>query len=132
MTTVIVMKERQKIGAAELEVLHFIQEHHPVTVREVADHFATSKGQVRTTLLNVMERLRKKGFLTRKKTGGVFHYSPRVSKTELLNRLVRDFVDRTLGGSVAPFMAYLVRDANLTGDEVRELKRIVRELEEGP
>ena len=123
------MNEPQKIGTAELEVLRFIQEHHPVTVREVADHFATSKGQVRTTLLNVMERLRKKGFLARKKTDGVFRYSPRVARAELLNRLVRDFVERTLGGSVAPFMAYLVRDADLSGDELRELKRIVRELE---
>ena len=123
------MKGRQNIGAAELEVLHFIQERHPVTVRQVAEHFGASKGQVRTTLLNVMERLRKKGFLTRKKTAGVFHYSPRVAKAELLARLVRDFVDRTLGGSVAPFMAYLVHDANLDADEVRELKRIVKELE---
>src|ERR1044071_9311408 len=114
------MKPGQRIGAAELEVLHFIQEHHPVTVRDVADHFASSKGQVRTTLLNVMERLRKKGFLVRKKTHGLFHYSPRVPRAELLNRLVGDFVNRTLGGSVAPFMAYLVRETNLTDDQVRE------------
>src|SRR5687767_14858371 len=124
------MAEQRNIGAAELEVLHFIQDHHPVTVRDVADHFGETKGQVRTTLLNVMERLRKKGFLTRKKAGGVFQYAPRVAKAELLSRLVRDFVDRTLGGSVAPFMAYLVRDANLSEADLRELKHIVQELED--
>ncbi len=132
LTTVIVrkMKERQNIGAAELEVLHFIQDHHPITVRDVADHFGASKGHVRTTILNVMERLRAKGFLTRKKADGLFHYAPSVPRAELQHRLVGDFIERTLGGSVLPFMAYLVRDANLTEQEIRELKRVVRELED--
>ena len=123
------MREPQNIGQAELEVLRFIQDHHPTTVREVADHFAERKGQVRTTILNVMERLRKKGFLTRKKSGGAFQYSPRLPKADLLSSLVGQFVRRTLGGSVTPFMAYLVRDAALTDDEVRELKRLVAELD---
>lgn len=123
------MREPRNIGQGELEVLHYIQDHYPATVREVADHFAERKGQVRTTLLNVMERLRKKGFLTRKKAGGVFQYSPRVPKADLLNVLVGQFVRRTLGGSVTPFMAYLVREANLTADEIEELKRLVAELD---
>lgn len=112
-----------------MEVLRYIQEHHPATVREVADHFAERKGQVRTTLLNVMERLRRKGFLTRKKVDGVFQYSPRVHREDLLKALVRQFVRRTLGGSVTPFVAYLVRETKLSAEEVQELKRLVAELE---
>ena len=121
-------KKEQKVGRAELEILHFVQDHHPVSVRDVADYFAETHGHVRTTILNVMERLRKKGFLARKKSGGVFQYQPRVGKAELLRSLVGDFVEKTLGGSLSPFVAYLSRDAKLSGKELDELKQVVSEL----
>ena len=121
-------KKEQKVGRAELEILHFVQDHRPVSVRDVADHFAETRGHVRTTILNVMERLRKKGFLSRKKTGGIYQYEPRVGKAELLRSLVGDFVEKTLGGSLSPFVAYLSRDANLSEQELSELKQVVSEL----
>ena len=124
------MRRPKNIGRAELEILQYVQEHPPVTVREVADHFAQTKGHVRTTILNVMERLRKKGHLSRKKMNGVFHYQPRLPKAELLGSLVREFIERTLGGSVSPFLAYLVREAKLTEEELRELKQLVHDLEQ--
>jgi predicted transcriptional regulator len=85
---------------------------------------------VRTTVLNVMERLRKKGYLRRKQVGGLYQYSPKQPKGELLKNLVREFVERSLGGSVSPFVAYLAEEATLTEPELAELKRIVRELVE--
>ena len=83
---------------------------------------------MRTTILNVMERLRSKGFLARKKIDGVFHYEPRVAKADLLRSLVRDFVEKTLGGSVSPFVAYLSRDARISDEELEELRAIVKDL----
>jgi predicted transcriptional regulator len=123
------MRPAKNIGQAELEVLHFIHDHYPVTVREVAEHFAQSKGHVRTTILNVMERLRKKGFLVRKKSHGAYQYSPKERKADFFHSLVDQFVQRALGGSVTPFVAYLVREAVLSKDEIRELKRLVAELD---
>ena len=35
------MRRPQNIGRAELEILHFVQDHPPVTVREVADHISS-------------------------------------------------------------------------------------------
>lgn len=122
----------KNIGQGELEVLQFIHDHHPATVRQVADHFAQSKGHVRTTVLNVMERLRKKGFLVRKKLGGSYQYSPKERKADFCNSMVGEFVQRALGGSVSPFVAYLVREAVLSKEEIQELKRLVAELDFQP
>ena len=123
------MSRTRSIGRAELDVLKYIQDHHPVTVGQVAAHLLAVKGQKRTTALNVMTRLVQKGYLARKRVEGVYQYSPRVGKGELLRRLVGDFVDKALGGSLSPFVAYLARDAEVKGEELRELKRIVEELE---
>jgi predicted transcriptional regulator len=124
------MPKAQNIGRGELEILQFVQEHHPVTVREVADHFAETKGHVRTTILNVMERLRKKGYLTRHKNEGMYRYAPRQKKTEFVQRMVRDFVDKALEGSVSPFVAYLANKPKISDEELNELKQLVRNLDQ--
>jgi predicted transcriptional regulator len=122
------MKTAPSIAPGEMDILRFVTDHHPVTVREVADHVAQTKGHTRTTALNVMERLRQKGFLVRRKVDGIFHYSPRVSKPDLLRSLVRNFVESALGGSVSPFMAYLTEEAKLGDAERRELRRLAADL----
>ena len=63
------------LGKGELEVLRLVRENHPVTVREVAQRVAESGGQARTTTLTVMERLRSKGYLRRRKVDGVNQYT---------------------------------------------------------
>src|SRR5688572_4245365 len=123
------MPRPRTIGRAELEILNYIHDHHPVAVRQVADHVSSTKGHTRTTVVNVMARLCNKGYLSRKPVGGVYHYSPRVAKAELLRRLVGEFVDKALGGSLSPFVAYLSRDAKLSDDDLRQLKQLVGELD---
>ena len=123
------MLRQSKIGPAELEVLQYISDHHPATVSEVAEHFATTKGHARTTVQTVMERLHKKGFLVRKKVGGAYLYSPRMPKKELLQSLVRDFVEQALGGSLEPFAAYLSERADLSEEELSELERLLSEMD---
>jgi predicted transcriptional regulator len=123
------VRRKPTIGQAELEVLRYITDHHPITVRAVAEHLAETKGLARTTALTVMERLREKGYLTRRKCGGANEYSPRLPKGELQQTLIGEFIERALGGSVSPFVAYLARGGRLTPEELRDLKQLVSDLE---
>jgi len=120
---------REPLGHLELDVLQYVSDHHPISVRDVAAHFAETSGQARTTLLTVMERLRAKGHLTRRKVAGRHHYTPTVPKAELLSRMVGDFVDEVLGGSVSPFVAYLSQSPLLSAEESRRLEQLLRRIE---
>ena len=73
----------------------------------------------------MMERLRKKGYLVRVKDGGSFQYQPVVAKTELMQNLVHDFVQKSLGGSLSPFVAYLTEAKGLSEHELAELRALV-------
>ena len=121
-------KQLSQVGKAELTILQHIIDHHPVTVREVAAHMATTTGQARTTVLTFMERLRDKGLLRRKKVQGVNQYSPAISKRDLMNSLVREFVEGVLGGSVSPFFSYLSDDSKLSESELKELQALAKTL----
>ena len=120
--------KKESIGQEELAVLQFILDNHPATVREVAEHFA-KQGKARTTILTVMERLRTKKFLTRKKIGNSYCYSPKQKRDVLMKSVIGDFVNNMLGGSLSPFMTYMSESNNLTDEEVKELKKLVRDLE---
>jgi predicted transcriptional regulator len=121
--------KRSGLGKAEWEILRYVIEHHPVTVREVADYAAETQGLARTTILTVMERLRKKRYLARRKAGGVFQYSPKISVTEILQGMIKQFVDHTLHGAMSPFFAYLSKSGDVSDKELEELKQLVDDLE---
>lgn len=126
------MSKSKTLGKVELELLQYVDENQPVTVRQVADYWFEKTGQARTTVLTVMERLKEKGFLSRKKINNVFHYSSKRPTANILQSLVGDFVQGVLGGSLAPFVAYLNDAKDLDPNEIAELKKIVREMEESP
>lgn len=117
------------LGSTEIEILRYIGDHHPITVGEAAEYMASTTGQARTTVLTIMERLRRKRYLTRRRIDGVFRYSPRIPKHDLLCGLVKDFVDTTLGGSVSPFVAFLSEGGAVSPDDLQTLKRLISDLE---
>ena len=123
------VRPNEPLGQVQLEVLQYVADHHPIRVGEVAEHFAHTTGKARTTILTVMERLRAKGYLTRKKIRRTWHYSPRVPQGEVLNAQVDRFVDKILDGSLSPFLAYLGDGRDLTDEEFVKLKQLVRDFE---
>ncbi|AIE86611.1 putative transcriptional regulator [Fimbriimonas ginsengisoli Gsoil 348] len=111
--------------------MEVVRERAPITVGEMAKAFGEPRGLARTTVLTMMERLRSKGFLQRSKEGGVFHYSPKRDSEEAMKGLVADFVRRSLGGSLSPFVSYLVDSGELSSTEQEQLRRLVDTVEKG-
>jgi predicted transcriptional regulator len=116
------------LGEQEKELLAFVNEHAPASAAAVVEGFGESRGLARTTVLTVLERLRRKGYLTRQRRRGVYHYSPRMSETEVQQGLLHRFVETTLDGSLAPVVTYLTRSGRLSGEELAELQRLIETM----
>jgi predicted transcriptional regulator len=119
---------KASIGEQELALLRHIADQGGASVGDVAESFGTPRGLARSTVLTMMERLRKKGLLARKLAGGVFQYRAQRSSAELLQGAVERFVERHLEGSVSPFLAYLSDAPGLSDAELSELEQIVGRL----
>jgi predicted transcriptional regulator len=122
------MVERS-IGEQELALLKYIAGGEGLTVGKAADEFGSPRGLARSTVLTMMERLRRKGHLERRMVEGVYRYRARVSPADLLKNAVQRFVERNLDGSVSPFLAYLSEAEGLSDKDRRELERIVARLD---
>ncbi|MEN0060152.1 MAG: BlaI/MecI/CopY family transcriptional regulator [Bdellovibrio sp.] len=123
------MKKIPSLGEQEMEILKYINANSPVSVRDVASHFEVEKNLARTTVLTVMERLRKKGFLSRAQQDGVFKYTAKIETEDLLSSKVSNFVEKTLGGSVGPLFNYFISSAKLSEDEISKLREMASKIE---
>ncbi len=117
------------IGDQELALLRFVSDRGGTTVGEAVEGFGDPRQLARSTVLTMMERLRRKGHLARKSVDGVYRYQARVSSAELLRGVVRRFVEGNLGGSLAPFVAYLSESTDVTADELRQLEEAIARLQ---
>jgi predicted transcriptional regulator len=122
------MKPAPNLGDQEMQILSYVNSHSPISVRDVASHFEKEKNLARTTILTVMERLRKKGYLSRAKENGIFQYSVKVEQEKVLKQKVSDFIEKTLGGSVNPLFSYFLESSKLSDDELRQLKKIADKI----
>ncbi|HSM14195.1 MAG TPA: BlaI/MecI/CopY family transcriptional regulator [Thermoanaerobaculia bacterium] len=116
------------IGGQELELLRWIEARTEATVGEAAEGFGGPRGLARSTVLTMMDRLRRKGHLGRRRVDGVYRFAPAVGAGEAVRRAVADFVDRTLAGSVTPMVDYLVEREELSDEELAELEALVERL----
>jgi predicted transcriptional regulator len=116
------------VGEQELVLLRWVAERGPVSVGEAAETFGAPRGLARSTVLTMMERLRAKKRLTRRRAGGVFLYRSPDAPEQVLRAAVSRFVEGTLGGSLSPFVRYLAEAEDLPEDEVAELQAIVARL----
>lgn len=119
----------KSIGDQELALLRFVSERGQATVAQAVEGFGQPRGLARSTVLTMMERLRRKGSLSRKMTDGVFRYRALASSAELLKGAVHRFVERSLDGSVSPFLAYLSEVRELSEQERQELERVLARLD---
>lgn len=119
----------RSIGDQELALLRYVAEQGSVTVAQAVEAFGAARGLARSTVLTMMDRLRAKGHLERRRMDGVFQYSSPRSSADLMRGVVHSFVETTLDGSVSPFVSYLVEAAEVSDEELAELERLVAKLQ---
>ncbi len=120
--------ERPSLGDQELALLRFVAEQGPISAGAAAESFGAERGWARSTVLTVLERLRKKKYLERRRVDGVYRYASTAPVGELLNGVVGSFVETALGGSLSPFVSFLVERGEVSDDDLARLGALVRRL----
>lgn len=124
------MKNMPRLGEQEIEVLNFISTQGKVSVRDAAKYFEEQKGLARTTIMTVMERLRKKGYLERFQQDGLFVYSEKIEAKNVLKSRVGEFIEKTCGGSISPLLNYFTETKNISEDEIKQLQQILKTFDQ--
>ena len=117
-------QQMQTLGQLELEVLKVIWKKPGCTVPEAAEPLIQKKGYARTTILTVIQRLHKKGFLRREKPTGAYRYYPTENKAAVLGNLTKQFVQNIFEGSSAGLIQHLT-NADIPPGELARMREII-------
>ena len=122
------------LGELELQVLRLVWREQPCTERRITELVQADRPVARTTVLKTMQRLEEKGLLVRESSPrrGPIQYRASVEERNVLPALIRRFIERVLGGSTAPLVAYLADSDSerLSAKDLEALRAIARKIGE--
>ena len=91
----------------ELECLKVLWDLGEGTVRDVRQAMMESRGLAYTTVLTLLDRLEKRGSVTRRKHGRYFIYVPKLTREAMQQHAVKEVVDGFFAGSREALGTYL-------------------------
>ncbi|XZE18298.1 BlaI/MecI/CopY family transcriptional regulator [Pirellulaceae bacterium SH449] len=94
-------------------------------VAEIWEQICKDREVSRTTVLNLVDRLEKRGWLIREKVDGVFHYTAAVDRKETEGQLAKEFVGDFFNGSPSSFVLSLLGTKQISKSELQRLKALL-------
>lgn len=119
------MRRLPRISDAEWLVMKVLWSTPGLTADDVVEALqgkVTWSGRTIRTLIN---RLLQKKALRYEKEGRRYRYFPAVNQEQCVRQERRSFVQRVYGGTIAPMLAALIDDADLSPGDIQELKRML-------
>lgn len=119
----------QKLTKAQEEIMHLVWELGECTVGDLRELIEQRDGKkpAHSTISTLMLALDERGFVTHKKYGRTWVYTPAITREEYGRRSLGQLIKNFFGGSAAVAVSQLAKSENLSLDELNEL---VRKLEE--
>lgn len=115
----------KSIGTEEQALLLRIAKEGSVTVGELAGPLRDERGWGRSTVQKMVDRLVAKQWLVRSREEGVYRYRSLRTVAEIEAEVMRQFVQTRFDGSVGPLVAFLHGGAQLTNDEISQLRELI-------
>lgn len=121
-----------KLSEFELEVMQQIWSRGTATAPEVHTALAESRDISYSAVKTIFDRLERKSAIRRQKqVGRTIIYSANVMEDRFRTGLVRDFMSKVFPhGDRKPLFNALIRDAELSSEEVRYLRELLNERED--
>ncbi len=119
-----------KLTPAQFEILQRIWDSPTgLTVAEIWEAVRSGRDVSRTTVLNLVDRLEKRGWLSRSKDDAVFRYQAAVERARAESEMANDFVQEFFSGSAMNMVMSLLGSKPVTKSDIRKLQRLLDETD---
>jgi predicted transcriptional regulator len=123
---------RNRLGDLERAVLEHLWSEGPshpegLTVREVHDVVGVQRDLAYTTLMTVLDRMAKKGLVTRERDGRAWRYTAASSRDELTSETMRHALGELAGSERRSALLHFLDES--TPEEIDELRAALAALE---
>jgi predicted transcriptional regulator len=115
------------LGDLESAVMEILWADSQQTVNEVEERLRTKREIAHTTVLTTLDRMYRKGYLTREKQAKAFIYAPRYSREEFERMLAQEVLGALIGHFTEPALSTFV---DLIGDDPGALDQLEAKIRE--
>jgi predicted transcriptional regulator len=115
------------LGELETAIIEVLWRESGLTVNQVEEHLQQRRRIAHTTVLTTLDRMHRKGYLTREKQGKAFLYSPRYTREEFEHRLAQEVLGALLSQFTEPAISAFVDLVGKDAGKLDQLEEIIRE-----
>ena len=113
----------------EMDLMDVLWERGSATAAEVRELLEDDLAY--NTVLTMLRRLEKKGYVGREEEGRAHRYFPLVERERVRGSAVRRLLDKAFGGSAELMLTHLVTESKLDEDQIRRLRQLLGEQLKG-
>jgi len=114
-----------RLGETEMEVLHQVWAIGEASVADVHERMLGYRSVAYTTVMTVMKKLVRKGFLNCDSSESRYMYTAARPPAQVRQELVKDLLDKVFHGSAAALVQTLVRGETVTAEESAEIQKML-------
>jgi predicted transcriptional regulator len=120
-------KKTPMLTNAEHRIMEVIWARGSATVAEVVE--ALEGKDAYTTILTLIRILKAKGYLSSRKEGRAFVFTPAVDRETVARRAAHQLLSKFFGGSPSELVLSFLRDEELTPEELDHIKQKIQNAE---
>lgn len=123
------VKQEVRVTNSEWYVMNCLWEEHPRTLMQIVPVLNERVGWSKSTCATMVRRMSEKGLIGFEEKGKKKCFFPIVKKEDVVVQETRDFLQRIYDGSIGMMMSALVRQQDLSKEDIHELQEILKNAE---
>ncbi len=120
-----------QISEAESIVMEVLWRTQPLAAEDVVAALAHSQQWQEPTIKTLLNRLLKKGAIQAERNGRRYLYAPVLRREDWVMGESQGLLERLFGGRVAPLVAHFSEQGGLSGKDIAELRKLLKEIDDG-
>ena len=125
-------KERGiRLGDLQLRIMRVLWDSGTATVAEVQERLGRQR-LAYTTVATMLRKMEERGLVNHLEEGRKFMYRAMVSLHEVTRSMTGDLVDRLFDGSLAATVSHLLKNREISREELDRLEQMIQERKSNP
>jgi predicted transcriptional regulator len=123
--------KRMNITQAESRIMDALWSRHPLTVDEIMAEVAEPQGWGEATVKTLINRLLKRKAIRSDRIEGRARYAPIIQRADYVQAESQSLLNRLFDGQLTPLVAHFAQHRALSPDEIKQLKTLIADLDDG-
>lgn len=118
------------ITESEEIILNLLWQKEMLSIMQMVKALENQKNWSKQTIISFLRRMEKKGTVSYFVQGRTKYYYAVIKREEVIRKETKGLMDRFFGGKMGAMVSYMVRESEISQDDIHELRNLLQELKE--